>query len=142
MSSAIFAVCGSSSLNHMPLCPCCANLNTDGAIGKFVWYAVMPVSRCPLRMESGRFNAATVFQGRLVVEHVHLRRRAVLEEVNDALGFWGEVRQPGQCRVGAQILSEQRGQSRFTDAGRRPAEEMAACDQQLAFVMGSELIGS
>ncbi len=33
-SSAIFAVCGSSSLTHAPDCPCCANWKSDGAIGK------------------------------------------------------------------------------------------------------------
>ena len=30
-----------------------SNLKIDGAVGNFVWYAVMPVSRWPLRIESG-----------------------------------------------------------------------------------------
>ena len=53
-SSTIFAVCGSSSLTHAPDWPCCANLKIDGATGKLVCAAVMPVSRWPLRIESGR----------------------------------------------------------------------------------------
>ena len=53
MSSAIFAVCGSSSLSQVPDWPCCANWKIDGAVGNVVWSAVMPVSRWPLRIESG-----------------------------------------------------------------------------------------
>ena len=53
-SSTIFAVCGSNSLTQAPLLPCCANLKTDGAIGKRVWPEVIVVSRWPCRMDSGR----------------------------------------------------------------------------------------
>ena len=45
MSSAIFAVYGSSSDIHAPLWPCCENLKTDGAIGKRLWPEVIVVSR-------------------------------------------------------------------------------------------------
>ena len=34
ISSANFDVCGSNSLSHMPLWPCCANLNMLGATGR------------------------------------------------------------------------------------------------------------
>ena len=54
MSSTIFAVCGSSSVTHMPLLPCCANLYFDGAIGNRAWPEVIVVSRWPMRTESGR----------------------------------------------------------------------------------------
>ena len=54
ISSANFEVCGSNSLNHMPLWPCCAKLNTDGAMGKRFCPAVMPVSRCSPRTELGK----------------------------------------------------------------------------------------
>ena len=51
--STIFAVCGISSLTHAPELPCCAKLNCEGATGKLDCAAVMAVSRCPCRMESG-----------------------------------------------------------------------------------------
>ena len=54
ISSAMLAVWGSSSLTHIPLLPCCANLNRDGAIGNRVCPDVIVVSRWPLRMLSGR----------------------------------------------------------------------------------------
>jgi len=47
MSSAIRAMFGKSSLIHMPLFPCWANLNRLGARGNEAWRAVMPVSRSP-----------------------------------------------------------------------------------------------
>ena len=53
-SSAMRRVCGSSSLSHVPLLPCCANLKIDGATGNVVWPAGHVVSRWPLRIESGR----------------------------------------------------------------------------------------
>ena len=52
-SSATPAVCGSSSLTQVPLWPCRANRNRLGATGKLACVAVMPVSRWPLRIESG-----------------------------------------------------------------------------------------
>ena len=52
-SSAISAVCGSSSLIQAPLAPCWAKAKRDGAIGKDFWPEVMPVRRWPLRTESG-----------------------------------------------------------------------------------------
>ena len=61
-SSAIFAVCGSSSLTQAPDLPCCANWNIDGASGKLVCVAVMPVSRWPLRTESGSSVAAQILR--------------------------------------------------------------------------------
>ena len=54
ISSTIFAVQGSTSLTHMPLSPCLANLKIDGATGNRVCPEVIVVSRWPLRMLSGR----------------------------------------------------------------------------------------
>ena len=54
MSSAMPAVCGSSSLNIVPLLPAGANLNIEFATGNFAWPDDMPVSRWPLRIVSGR----------------------------------------------------------------------------------------
>ena len=45
MSSTMLAVLGNSSVTHIPLWPCCANLNLEGAIGNRVWPLVMVVSR-------------------------------------------------------------------------------------------------
>ena len=53
MSSTIFAVCGSSSLTHVPDFPCCSNLKIDRATGKLIWPEVMPVMRWPMRTLSG-----------------------------------------------------------------------------------------
>ena len=50
----MLAVWGRISENHAPLCPCCENSNTDGAIGKRDWPDVIVVSRCPCRIDSGR----------------------------------------------------------------------------------------
>jgi hypothetical protein len=52
-SSTTRAVCGSSSLNQTPDFPCRANLKQDGATGKLACVAVIPVSRWPIRTESG-----------------------------------------------------------------------------------------
>ena len=73
----------------------------------------------------GKIDAAHVVELRLVVEEVHLRRSARLEEIDDALGLGGEVRQAGQA-VGAGVVVEQ-GRERGgaeTDAGT--LEEVAA----------------
>ena len=45
ISSTIFAVQGSTSLTHMPLSPCLANLKIDGATGNRVCPEVIVVSR-------------------------------------------------------------------------------------------------
>jgi len=47
-------VASATDLSHAPLPPCCANLNTEPAIGSCAWFADIPVSRCPWRTESGR----------------------------------------------------------------------------------------
>ncbi len=52
-SSAIFAVCGRSSLTHAPDWPCWANLNCAPARGNDRWKAVIPVRRWPMRTDSG-----------------------------------------------------------------------------------------
>ena len=85
-SSATLAVCGSSSLTQAPLWPWRANRNRLAATGKLSCREVMPVSRWPLRIESGSSVPAKPLEQRLVVEQVHLRRRARLEQVDHPLG--------------------------------------------------------
>ena len=53
-SSTMPAVCGSNSLTQAPCCPCCRNLNLDGAMGNRFCPDVIVVIRWPLRIESGR----------------------------------------------------------------------------------------
>ncbi len=53
ISSTTLAVCGSSSLTHVPHWPCRANLNFDGATGNRDWPLVIVVIRCPLRTLPG-----------------------------------------------------------------------------------------
>ena len=99
MSSTIPAVCGKSSLSHAPLWPCCANLKIDGATGKLFWPEVIVVIRWPIRTESGSSIPRRAGDRRLVVEQVHLRRRARLEQVDDPLGLRREMRQAGQAGI-------------------------------------------
>ena len=77
--------------------------------GKLDCDADMPVSRWPLRMDSGRSVPWKSFSLRLVIEQFHLRRAARLEQIDDALG-----------------LAERSAASR-ADAGWQPA---AYCAQQ------------
>ena len=87
MSSTILAVCGNSSLTHMPHLPCWANLNFDGAMGNRVCPLVMVVSRWPLRTESGRSLSYQRVHLRLVVVEVDLRRAADHVQIDDVLGL-------------------------------------------------------
>ena len=89
-SSTIAAVCGSSSLIHMPLWPYCLKANFDGIMGKVAWPEVMPVRRWPIADRVGQFFAGEVGELGLVVEEVDLRRAAGLEQVDDPLGLGSE----------------------------------------------------
>ena len=53
MRSTMRAVCGKSSLTHMPLCPCCENLKRLGATGKPFCFEVIVVSRWSPRTDGG-----------------------------------------------------------------------------------------
>ena len=92
----------------------------------------MPVSRWPLRIESGSSLPRSFGELRLVVEQVHLRRGAGLEQVDDALGLRREMRQARQAAVLArrQRLAPRSGRSRVASAATpMPApqsEEVAA----------------
>ena len=114
-SSATLAVCGSSSLTQAPLLPCWANLYLLGATGNARCVAVMPVSRWPLRTESGSSLPRRSLELRLVVEQIELRRGAGLEQVDDALG--GRL---GGLGPAGDVVAEQRSQRREADG---PAEE-------------------
>ena len=142
MSSTIFAVCGSSSLTHVPLCPCCANVNVDFATGK---------QRLPHRLGDalaladrvGDLRALELREARLVVERLELRRPAGLVQEDDALRLRREVRQRGetaglriarvlQRRAGRQQLGrEQRPERRRPDATGRQAEQLPAGEVEI-----------
>ena len=124
--SAIFAVYGSSSLTHAPDWPCCANANFEGTTGKAGLrgrHAGEPLAAAHGLRQIGALELA---QARLVVEQLHLRGAARLEQVDDALGLRREMRQPGQTAVssGARIAAPEPGQRRQADARRIHAEEM------------------
>src|SRR5206468_609119 len=80
---------------------------------------------------------------RLVVEQVHLRGGAGLEEVDDPFGLGGEVGQAWRpacgfvaCR-GEELVVEQRGQGGDANPRGAAAEEVAAGEEQLVFEQGS-----
>ena len=49
----------------------------------------------------GQLVAARGLRARLVVEQIHLRGRAGLEQIDDAFGLWRKVRQTRQSRAAA-----------------------------------------
>ena len=129
-----FAVCGSSSLSHAPDWPCCANLKIDGR-GREVRlvrrHAGEPLAHAD---RVGQLRAAHARQVRLVVEQVELRGRAVLEQVDDALGFGRESAAGPAGRLGG--LRSPRTSSDASAAmpmpRARPAEEVAARQRPVA----------
>ena len=84
----------------------------------------------------GQLRLVQLLQRRLVVEQVHLRRSARHEEVDDALGFWREMRitKDGLPRVrlrserGKQVRIQQRTQRGGSDASGAAPKEVAAVD--------------
>ena len=82
MSSMCSAVLANSSLTSMPLWPYFWNSNGEGNAAP-VLRSVVSVSRQRL--------AGVLLQGGLGIERVDVRRPAVQEEVDDALGLAGEV---------------------------------------------------
>ena len=83
-------------------------LNSDGATGKLVCVAVMPVSRWPCRIESGSSVARRSLSFGLWSNRSICDGAPGLEKVDDALGLGREVRQAGHPALCAQILLEQR----------------------------------
>ena len=72
----------------------------EGAIGKRVCPLVMVVRRWPLRMDSGQVLVEQLLHLRLVIEGLHLRRRAHQVEVDAAFGLGREMRQAGESADG------------------------------------------
>src|SRR5207302_5895251 len=70
----------------------------------------------------GQLGPGELLQARLVVEQIHLRRRAGLEEIDDALGGRRKVR---QRFVGV----EQAREGRDAESGAGLSEEIASCEQ-------------
>ena len=68
----------------------------------------MPVSRCPLRIDSGRSLTLKIDEARLVVEQFDLRRAAGLEQIDDSLRFGSEsAAGRGGLAAGARLLSSE-----------------------------------
>ena len=89
--------------------------------------------------------AVHLFEQRLVVVDVAVRRRAVLEKVDGAFGLGRDVREAGQAVHGAgvhgrgveaAIVGKNGGQGGPADAQRGAAEEMTSIDQELGLVGG------
>ena len=88
-----------------------------------------------------------VFQARLVVEQVDVGRPAGHEEINDVLRLRSEVER-GELAVGLQVgtrssgrggeevLVQERRERDGADAGRGPAEELAAVQGEGEFLVG------
>ena len=158
MSSTISAVCGKSSLSQAPLWPCRANLKIDGATGKLFCPEVIVVIRWPIRTESGSSIPRRLSDRRLVVEEVHLRRGAGLEQVDHPLGLGREMRQARRDRhwrrarprrfVAAAASarpcrpSQQRAQGHRAQADARAFRKSRrlSCWTSLQFVHGSDVV--
>jgi hypothetical protein len=106
----------------MPDWPHRSNRKIEGAVGKVVWYGHSGQT-LSLADRIRQIGSSQLGEGRLVVEQVELRGRAMLEEVNDAFGFRGKMRKAGKTARCARLLLEQRCQRGDPDA--RPAEEVA-----------------
>ena len=80
--------------------------------------------------------AVPLRQLRLGVEGIDLRRPAVHEQVDDALGLGREVRRLGSERIGqapgraASCIGQQARQTEHTEAGARAGQEFAAGNWQ------------
>src|SRR5581483_10143000 len=90
----------------------------------------------------GQLGAAEVDQPRLGVEQVELRRRAGLEQVDDAPRLRAEVRQPGEgirwgLRPARLVAIQQRGERRQAEARAAPAEETAAGELKRVLVQSA-----
>src|SRR5206468_826324 len=87
----------------------------------------------------GQVGAAQVAEPRFVVEEVHLRRGAGLEQVDDALGARSKVRQAGQAALSSSVLSEavirqQRREGGGAEAEARRLDELPARQRSPVFV--------
>ena len=75
MSSAIVAVCGSSSLIHVRSSHTVANSNIGATQGNDFCPLVIPVIRWPLPDRARELGPVDLRQRLLVIEHVDVRRR-------------------------------------------------------------------
>ena len=96
MSSTTFAVCGSSSLSHVPDLAVLREPELRRRHGKRLLARGHPGEALALANGVRQVLAEACRQLRLVVEQVHLRRRARLVQIDDALRFGREV---GEARL-------------------------------------------
>ena len=88
----------------------------------------------------GQLGAAQLRQLRLVVEQIHLRRRAGLEQIDHALRLGREVRQTRQSAVAARrrrLREQRRAAPPAPMPGAGAAEEVAAGESSCRSAIGS-----
>ena len=138
MSSTILAVCGSSSLTHMPHLPCWANLNFDGATGKPRLAAGHGGEPLALADRVGQVLVEALVHLRLVVAQVHLRRAAVHVQVDDRFALGGKCGKPGSGGMDAGRFAGARPAQFASEHGQREAAEaQAGVAEELAAVEGN-----
>ena len=96
--------CGKISLTSMPLCPYFLNVNGD--------FSRLPVLRSVCRLPEGIGLPLYFVEHRLGIERVHLRRSAVQEQIDDALGLGRKMRRLGRQRVGVACAARQAARTR------------------------------
>ena len=118
MSSTIFAVFGSSSEIQAPDLSVLGELENRRCDGKAALTGCH--RRQALTFADGlrKVFVVPVLHLRLVVEEVHLRRRAHHVQIDGALGFWREVRDPG-ATGGLGYHARQCGNAESTSASRK-----------------------
>ena len=96
----------------------------------------------------GQLFAIEFVQQRFVIEQVHLRWRAALKQVNDALGFGGEVRETGKSArhflfvSSKEIFRQQARKGHNAKAPGAPGEELTASDEKWISKRGVHIMGS
>ncbi len=126
---------GTSSLTSMPVWPCLRYLNGEGSILPSRRLQAVGFARIRARL------AVVLVQVRLGVERVDVRRPAVHEQEDDALGPRREVRRLGRQRVaivgqrwrgGEQAgVAQHAGQAHGAEPAADAGEDVAASDGAL-----------
>ncbi len=90
----------------------------------------------PAAHRFGKLFAVEFVEERFVIEQIHLRGRAALEKVDDALGLRGEVWKIGKpaggnlFRGSRRIARQQTGEGQSAKPARDPGKKMTARDAE------------
>ena len=112
MSSTIAAVCGKQLAQPGAALAVPGELEDRRGDREALLPEVIVVIRWPIRTESGSSIPRLSCERRLVIEQVHLRRGARLEQVDHPLGLGREVRQARQAAVGRRRLASRPSRGR------------------------------